>query len=223
MSTGPGPARPSASVYRRRRLVVAIGALVVLALVLWGVVAGVKAISHAMSPKPASSAQQTPGSGTPTASGDGEASSDPSDTSAPGTTGTPVGANPDGSCPSGAVKVTASTSKQSYGAKEKPEFVLTLRNTLKVACTTNVGTTQQEFLVTSGSDRIFSTKDCPDKPADLQYTLEPGQDETARFTWGRERSLPNCAPIATEPRPGTYTLQISLGKTASDKVQFILK
>ena len=203
MTSAPGPRRPSAAVYRRRRLVAAVVALLVLSLMIWGVSAGVRAIAHAVSGDPAAQAPATPSEAAPTSEA-------------------PAGANPDGSCPAKALTVTGSTDQRSYAAQAEPVLILTLRNTLQVPCTANVGTKQQEFLVTSGSDRIFSTKDCQTKAEDLEYTLTPGKDEVVRFTWKRVRSQPGCEPVAASPRAGTYTLQVSLGKKKADPVRFQL-
>lgn len=207
MSTGQGSPRPSAAVYRRRRLVVGVGALLVLALLIWGVSSIIGAITKGpgKDQPPAAATQSSPA------------------TSAAASSASPAGVNPDGSCPAGAVKVTASTDQPSYASGTKPVLIMTLRNTLSEPCTTNVGTKEQEFLVTSGKDRIFSTKDCQKDAVDTEFTLEPGKDEQAKFTWNRARSLAKCAAIDSTPRGGTYTLQVNLGKTESEPVQFVLK
>ncbi|RII43331.1 hypothetical protein DWB68_03265 [Galactobacter valiniphilus] len=213
MTSAPGPQRPSAAVYRRRRIVVGVAALVILGLIVWGAVAGIGALASAIGGNPEASQSQSTQAPQGSATPSDEASS-PS--------GTPAGANPDGSCPAAAVQIKASTDKASYTAKEKPVLQLELVNTLKVACKANVGPSVQEFIVTSGSDRIFSTKDCQKDAQDYEIQLEPGKTEQANFTWQRNRTQPGCTPVAAEPRPGTYTLQVKLGKTTSEKVQFRL-
>lgn len=227
MSSGPGPQRPSAQVYRRRRIVVLIAALVVVILVIWGLVAGVRAVTGGGDPddgagsatgSAAASADAGTGSGDATG---GDASGSASAKASDGAS--PAGVNPDGSCPHGAIEVTASTDQKSYASGQKPVLILTLRNKLTEACTADVGTKQQKFTITSGSDRIFSTSDCQEDAESTELSLEPGKKEQARFTWDRTRSLPKCADIATKPRTGTYTLKVALGKTTSDPVQFVLK
>jgi hypothetical protein len=86
-----------------------------------------------------------------------------------------------------------------------------------------VGTKQQAFLITSGSDRIFSTRDCQTGGASTKLEMEPGKEETARFTWDRTRSQAKCEPISVKPQAGTYTLKVTLGKASSKPVQFVLK
>ena len=183
-------------------------ALLLIALLVWGVAAIVDAIRG---PGPAKTAASAP-------------PSSQSGSAAPSSSlNAPVGVNPDGSCPAGAVKVTASTDQPSYASGAKPVLILTLRNTLSEPCSTNVGTKQQEFLVRSGSDRIFSTKGCQKDPVDTEFTLEPGKEEQARFTWNRTRSLAKCAAIDSKPRAGTYSLQVILGKEKSEEATFVLK
>ena len=220
MSSGPHNQHPSDAVYKRRRMVVGVAVLVVLILIIWGIVAGVRALGgHKDGANAAGTAAPSPTAGADnTASG--SASPDASSTEA---STSPAGVNPDGTCPQGAVSVKASTDKKTYAVGQKPVLILTLRNTLSEACTADVGTKAQVFTVTSGSDRIFSTSDCQKDAASTELKLEPGQDETARFTWDRTRSLPQCAAIATKPRAGTYTLKVKLGKTESAPVQFVLQ
>lgn len=206
------PQRPSAAVYRRRRLVVAIAALVVLALVIWGIVAGVRGIASAFSGHDDKNASQGEKKQKAAGGGSSQKAQSPK----------PAGANPDGTCPAGAVTITGSTDHPSYGAGQKPVLVMTLKNSLDDPCTLDVGTGAQEFLITSGSDRIFSTKDCQAQGAKTELELEPGKEETARFTWGRDRSQPKCAPTNATPRAGTYTLKVSLGKLEAKPVQFNL-
>jgi hypothetical protein len=209
MSTSPGPQRPSAAVYRRRRIVVGIAALVVLALIVWGLVAGVRAVAGLFDQ----------GDEQGTSQPDPSAKADPTSEGTP----TPAGANPDGSCPAGAIKISASTDKTSYGSDEKPVLVMTLKNSLDDPCTLDVGTKQQQFLISSGSDRIFSTKDCQSGGKSTELEMEPGKEETARFTWDRTRSQEECVPVNVKPRAGTYTLKVSLGKLESKPVQFNLQ
>lgn len=222
MSSGPHNQHPTDAVYKRRRLVVGVAVLVVLILIIWGIVAGVRALGgHKDGADAAGTAAPSPTAGADTtASGSASPSASASESEA---TTSPAGVNPDGTCPQGAVSVKASTDKKTYAAGQKPVLILTLRNTLSEACTADVGTKAQVFTVTSGSDRIFSTSDCQKDAASTELKLEPGKDETARFTWDRTRSLPKCAAIATKPRAGTYTLKVKLGKAESDPVQFVLQ
>jgi hypothetical protein len=119
--------------------------------------------------------------------------------------------------------ITGSTDAQSYPAGEDPLLTLKVTNTSKAACSVNVGTNQMEFVVHSGSDRIFSSRDCQVGGEDLVRTLAPGASETANFRWLRNRTAPGCSAQAATPQPGGYSYQVSLGQLTSSKVLFELE
>ncbi|GAA3710500.1 hypothetical protein GCM10022377_25120 [Zhihengliuella alba] len=211
-SSAPSPRRPSPAVYRRRRLVALVALLVVLALLVWGVSAVVGMVRG--------------NDAGPTAQAGGEAGAsapaDPSASGAPGPSdGTVSGAA--GDCQPDDVVVRSSTDAASYGPDANPVLIMTIENTGEAPCDVNVGTGEQEFLVMSGDDRIFSTKDCLAEASDLRITMEPGQAETARFTWERVRSAPGCEPVSSNPRPGTYGFTAKLGDRESKGAVFQLQ
>ncbi|MGG5174793.1 hypothetical protein ACQQCD_07200 [Pseudarthrobacter sp. J1763] len=194
--------KPSAAVYRRRRLFLVLILLVIVALVVGAVVA-ISATTRSNGEENANPASSnTAQSPSPTAT-------------APKT---PV-------CDEGLVKVTASTDKESYAANEKPKLTLKVSNEGKVACPLNLGTSQMEFLISSGQDRIFSSRDCLANPTNLSKTLAPGASETATFVWERNRSAEGCVAVNATPGAGgaTYIFQATLGTRTSPKAPFQLK
>ncbi|MFL4478262.1 hypothetical protein ACIPUB_08260 [Paeniglutamicibacter sp. ORCA_105] len=199
--------RPSARVYRRRRLAVLITTLVLVGLLAW---AGVGIASLL---RPAAPAEST---ADPAATAPGAASSQPS--GAP----SPEPSEPNG-CLEDEVVVSASTVQTTHGPADDPVLVMTIKNAGTADCMVNVGTSQQEFSVTSGADRIFSTSDCVEDPTDTEITIKPGASETARFTWTRVRSAPGCKFVAAKPRPGTYGFTAKLGDVSSETARFELR
>ncbi|MGZ4660328.1 MAG: hypothetical protein ACXVYB_03515, partial [Arthrobacter sp.] len=177
--------KPSAAVYRRRRL--AAGGALLLAIVL--VVSGFALAGafrggsqQASSTQPSSTDSASAASaGAPSASAPATPSASPTPTVAP----TPT-------CNQNLVTVTAATDKPSYGPGENPLLTLKVTNGGTVPCEVNIGTSQMEFLVTSGADRIFSSKDCQASSEDLVKVIAPGASETANFPWGRTRSAEGC-------------------------------
>jgi len=209
--------RPTKAVYRRRRIVLLLLALLVIGALVWAAVAVSAALSgdrgaSASEPfKTAPTAAPSPSAdtgktGKPDKTGDAEPSSEPDD----------------GTCPSTAVKVEATTDSAAYAAGSNPLLTLTVTNTGTEPCSINVGTTQMEFIVTSGSDRIFSSADCQDGAQDLLKEFEPGATEKANFTWERLRSAPGCAAVASNPNPGWYVFTARLGEVTSEKAVFQL-
>jgi hypothetical protein len=201
-------------VYRRRRLFLAVALLMVIGLVVGGFsLAG----AFSGSSEPVSSTDPAAGA---SASADPSGQASPS-ASAPGPTPTPSGTP---SCNQNLVTVSASTDKAAYGPEENPMLTLKVTNGGTVACEVNIGTSQMEFLVTSGADRIFSSKDCQAKSEDLVKTLAPGASETANFPWSRNRTVEGCQPVEAKPGGGGayYIFTAKLGSKASPKAVFQL-
>lgn len=143
----------------------------------------------------------------------------PQGASHPAGTATP---SPSAGCDLNQVTVTASTDKPAYAAGENPMLSMKVTNGGPVACEVNVGTSQMEFLVMSGSDRIFSSKDCQAASEDLVKTIQPGKSETANFPWPRNRSMEGCTAVAGKPGAGTYTFTARLGNKESSRAVFQL-
>jgi len=204
-------------VYRRRRL--AAGGALLLAIVL--VVSGFALAGafrggsqQASSTQPSSTDSASAASaGAPSASAPATPSASPTPTVAP----TPT-------CNQNLVTVTAATDKPSYGPGENPLLTLKVTNGGTVPCEVNIGTSQMEFLVTSGADRIFSSKDCQASSEDLVKVIAPGASETANFPWGRNRSADGCKAVAAAPGGGGayYIFTAKLGSRASPKAVFQL-
>jgi hypothetical protein len=200
-------------VYRRRRLFVGAALLLVIAVAVGGFIAVSSAITGRQ-PSP-----------------NGGGSAGPSQQAAPSDAASPQSAAPTASatptassCEQNLVTVTAATDKAAYAADEKPLLSLKVTNGNKVPCEVNMGTSQMEFLIISGSDRIFSSQDCQADSTDLVKTIAPGQTETANFPWLRNRTVQGCALI--EAKPGTggayYVFTARLASKTSAKAVFQL-
>jgi hypothetical protein len=206
--------KPSPAVYRRRRLFLGAALLLVIALVVGGF-----SLAGAFSGSSEQASSTDPAAGA-TASADPSSQASPS-SSAPTPTPTP---SPTSTCNQNLVTVSASTDKASYGPEENPMLSLKVTNGGTVPCEVNIGTSQMEFLVTSGADRIFSSKDCQAKSEDLVKTIAPGASETANFPWPRNRSVEGCQPVQAKPGGGGayYIFTAKLGSKASPKAVFQL-
>jgi hypothetical protein len=211
-STGRRPGGKSVSaVYRRRRLFVGIGLLMVLAMT----VGGFAALSGAMAGGTRQVSSQ---------SSDSPSTTTPAAVASPSATPTATAPPPTPTCDQNLVTVSASTDKPRYADGENPLLTLKVTNGGTVPCEVNIGTSQMEFLVTSGSDRIFSSKDCQTDSEDLIKTLAPGQSETANFPWPRNRSVQGCTAVAAKPGAGGayYVFTAKLGPKVSPKAVFQL-
>jgi hypothetical protein len=200
---------PLKAVYRRRRLFVGLVLLLVASVAL----GGFAAVSGAM--RSSEQASSTERKGSDAQGGNPDAT--PSASATPSTPASPT-------CDQGLVTVSASTDKAAYAAGETPLLSLKVTNGGKVACEVNLGTSQMEYTVTSGSDRIFSSVDCQAESSDLVKTIAPGQSETANFPWQRNRSVPGCGAVSAKPGAGGayYMFVARLGTKSSTKAVFQL-
>ena len=199
--------------YRRRRLFLGGALLLIIALVSSFAVAG------AFSGK--SEQASSTGTGATASAGPAVGASPSQSASEPAATPTPS-ATP--GCNQNLVTVSASTDKAAYGPGENPMLTLKVTNGGTMPCEVNIGTSQMEFLVTSGADRIFSSRDCQAKSEDLVKVIAPGASETANFPWSRNRSVEGCQPIEAKPGGGGayYIFTAKLGSKASPKAVFQL-
>jgi hypothetical protein len=204
MSTTKHPVGPQArSVYRRRRLMVGLGLLAVLAVILL------------IFFRPASGGEASP-------------DAQPVATAAPDDTAAPEEPTIT-ACDPGTVAVDAITDQDSYDPDEEPELSLTVTNTGTAPCTLNAGTTTQVFTITSGADVYWTSTDCQTDAADAEVTLEPKVPVSTKtpLVWDRTQSSPETCEISDrEAAPGegaSYFLSVSVGGVASaNPAQFLL-
>ena len=194
MSTIRNPVGPQPpGVYWRRRLLLLLGLVAVIAVI---------ALIFA---RPGSSG--TPGSA-PSPGASDSADAGPSAAATPAAVeGAP--------CDPAVVSVVAKIDTNAYVAGQLPQLSFTIANTSGTSCTFNVGTTQQSFVITSGEEQYWSSKDCETGPIDSDLLLEPNTPVTsAAIPWDRTRS--SSATCGTEraavPAGGaTFNLRVTVG------------
>ena len=202
MSSIRNPVGPQSSkVYWRRRLLALI-VLVVLLIVVISVFAQLR-----------SGGSKSGAAGGPAASA--AASGAPASPSAPARAAPTVAAVAGAPCLPKAVKLDPVTDKVTYLAGENPKLSFTITNIGALSCTLNLGTTQQVFTITSGSDVYWSSKDCQTGAVDSPIMLQPKTPQTSTpISWARERSsTATCTdPRAAVPAGGaTYNLSVMVG------------
>jgi hypothetical protein len=205
MSTFRNPVGPQApKVYWRRRLIVGLGALAVIVIVFLIVF---RPGSGATAPKSGATGGKSSSTTTPSPSAPAPA----------------AGA----ACVPSKLKLVAVTDKTIYGAGEQPQISMSITNTGQADCTMNLGSTQQELIVTSGSEQIWDSKDCQSAPVDAPSILKPNVAiTTPPIPWDRTRS---AAATCQKSRPpvtaggASYHLSVKMGNlTSKQTVQFIL-
>jgi hypothetical protein len=215
MSTIRNPVGPQPpAVYWRRRLLLVLGVIAVIVVI--------ALIVNRPSGKPAGDKTPDPGSSSGT----------PSDTPSPGPSFTTPAGGTGGTgdaaaCAPASVTVTAITNASSYAAGSQPQLSMNIMNSGSAPCTYDVGTGAQEYIITSGNDRIWDSRDCQTTPTSTPQVLQPGVPlSTTPFAWDRTRS---SATTCSTTRPAvvaggaSYHLGVKLGTSESAAtVQFVL-
>jgi hypothetical protein len=210
MSTLRNPVGPQPpAVYWRRRLLLGLGVIAVIVVIVLIVTRPGATPTASKTPKPTTSASDTPNP-TPTFS------------STPGANTGDAAA-----CDPASVMVVAVTDSGSYSAAAQPQISMKITNIGATPCSYDVGTDAQEYIITSGNDRIWSSKDCQTAAAPLVQVLQPGAPlTTTPFAWDRTRS---STTTCTTARPAvvaggaSYHLAVKVGASESaETVQFVL-
>lgn len=199
--------RHSAAVYRRRRLAVLLGAVLIVAVVaagIWLLVARPWA-NAASEPKPEPTVSSTPRA---TSTDAGETPS--AEPSAGETTG-PV------ACEAKDIVVEAVTDADSYEPGVLPQLSISLTNTGATDCTLDVGSATQKFTVASGDDVWWRSTDCQENPSSMVATLAAGATVVSKepVVWDRTRSSVETCAQENRPRaPGggaSYHVGVEIG------------
>jgi len=204
MSTIKNPVGPQPpSVYWRRRLLLLLVLVAVIVVVVLIIV--------------------RPGSGSPTPHATGSNTA-----SAPASNGATSGSSAT-ACDPSVITLTPVTDAASYAAGVQPMLSMSITNSGASACTFDVGTDAQVYLITSGSDQIWSSKDCQTAPAANKQVLQPGKVlSTTPFAWDRTRSsTTTCTGNRPQVTAGgaSYhlTVQVGTAKSTAGGKQFVLQ
>jgi len=203
MSTFRNPVGPQPSrVYWRRRLIVALGLLAVVVIIVLIVVR-----PGSDTPKPAgTNASETPAAAPPAGS------TNPADAVA---------------CDATKVTVEATTDAAAYDAGVNPSLSFTLKSLMTVPCTLKADTDLQEFIITSGDETIWDSKDCQTDKTPATALLQPGVPFAgSKITWDRTRSAADTCDAAREQvtaEGASYHLTVKIGDlTSANSKQFLL-
>ena len=112
------------------------------------------------------------------------------------------------------------TGKQRLRPKDRSTFTLSLINGSDQTCTVTVNRDNFELRIYSGSDRIWSTKDCATLVKPVRRTLKAEQALEWKLAWNGLRSRAGCKPGPEIPRPGTYYATAQL--TGAEPVQLLM-
>jgi hypothetical protein len=134
-------------------------------------------------------------------------------------------------CVAADVKVVAITDALSYAPGVNPQLSLTITNTGAAACSFPDGSDKQVYEITSGTEKIWSSKDCQTDAVAHVSTLEPSKPvKSTPFAWNRTRSNPAACSATNAPQViaggASYHLMVSvdgISSSTADSPQFVLK
>jgi hypothetical protein len=232
------PRNPQAATYWRRRCVALLIGLALLALIAWafsGAIGG-GAPAGTSGGSAQSGAGQGSGSGhggsgqggaAPAGTGSRGGSAQGSGTGpgsgkAAGKTGGGAAAAGSRPCHHGQVVLSLSSSQESYGAGQLPQFKVFIVSTARETCTFNAGAAHVALVIRDGPGRVWSSADCVQGSGDLILALQRGTPTELPISWNRQESSHGCPASSAQVPTGTYTATVSDGTLTSNSVTFKL-
>ena len=124
---------------------------------------------------------------------------------------------PTGPCLDDDVRVVPSVDGTAYAGNDVT-VTLNLSTSDSPACTWEVSPESVVVKLTSGSDRIWSTQDCPGAVPRQQVTLRRDSTTTVGVVWSGQRSDPSCSRTTSWAEPGFYHASAAaLGSEPEDR------
>jgi hypothetical protein len=124
-------------------------------------------------------------------------------------------------CPAEELRPTL-TGKQRLAPKKHNTFQLSLINGSDETCRARVTNKNFELTIYSGSDRIWSTADCPSTIKPISRKLSAEHAVAWSLTWDGKRSKPDCKSAREVPRPGAYVATAQLEGAEPVQLRMIL-
>ncbi|NYI42556.1 hypothetical protein [Demequina lutea] len=127
-------------------------------------------------------------------------------------------------CTSADVKLTLTPNPTDFAGVALPMFNVGIKQAGPTPCRLDTAATGTELKITSGTDRIFSSLDCPTDGTinARQFLLAPAANETFQVTWDRKRTAPQCTTVTAAPGAGTYHAVLTIQGIASNDATFTL-
>jgi hypothetical protein len=112
-------------------------------------------------------------------------------------------------CDPSQLKLVLSTNSDTYTAGQTPTLIGEFTNSSSAACTLSTGPSNQVWRITSGTDKIWTTKGCTTSGATKQLKLKAGGHKMVSIGWDGRRLEAGCA-VGSVALPGEYVLRATL-------------
>jgi hypothetical protein len=114
------------------------------------------------------------------------------------------------------------TGRQRLAPKQRTTFQLSLINGSDRTCVVRITRNNFELKISSSSDRIWSSKDCPSVIKPINRKLRSEYAVAWTLTWDGKRSKSDCKSAREAPRPGRYVATAQLDGATPVKLRMIL-
>lgn len=229
-------------VYVRRRVAAVVGLLIVVALVVWGLVALASGDGEEGEQTPPAETTQAAQAEETTESAESETSPETSESksseaessgaesseaeSESETTGTTTSAAGEGKqdCTLADLEIRVSSDRPSYGADASPTFYMQVRNPTEADCDIDLSENTMRFEVydLASNRRIWSDVDCNAPIGTGEETFSAGEERNFQAVWSRTTSAPDrCSNRQLVPA-GSFFLHGVIGQNASNSYTFNL-
>lgn len=125
-------------------------------------------------------------------------------------------------CDKAVLQISTEMSARNYAAGQNPVIKVTVKNASDQPCIVDVGEAARAVAITSGTDPVWTSTDCPAEPAAREVLLQAQGIDASEVTWPRVRSAATCPTGLPEPGAGTYHVVAKLGDVASEDTVFSL-
>ena len=218
--TTPSQRPDSAAVYFRRRVVVLVSSMSVLAGITWSAAALLGGTAPAG--RAAASRPQLPAAAFSQASSAGTASSGlQNDVAADSRQVVPV-RSAGRTCPVADVVVTLSATQHSYSAWQQPEFVVDVVSWASYPCSLDLGSGHVLLQISAGPAQVWTSADCAEGLASAPATLRHSVPAVLAMTWDEQYSSAGCPVPGPAVPAGSYTARATDGSALSNDVTFTL-
>ena len=217
--TNSSPHRLPEEIYVRRRVAAAAIILVLVALLVWGLVAFANRGADEPAPTPASTTATAAAMVTSERESEEEtsAAAETSESEEPRAEGKDT-------CELADLQLVASSDRPSYGSDVQPTFYMTVNNPTDADCEINLDEDELRFEVYNleSNERVWADTDCFPSILTGEETFPAGEERGFQAVWSRLGSQPGQCSNRDDVGAGAFFMHAVIGDNPSDAHTFNL-